>query len=82
MCRALWGALGRGALGRGLALLLVLLAGHRGRRSGSLHKTKHFVSLEYTVLCLLLLLWLLVSHLRLPASSAKAAGGRGKQMES
>lgn len=32
MCRALWGALGRGALGRGLALLLVLLAGHLGGR--------------------------------------------------
>lgn len=31
---ALWGALGGGALGRGLALLLVLLAGHLGRRAG------------------------------------------------
>ena len=32
LCWALWGALGGGAFGRGLALLLVLLAGHLGRR--------------------------------------------------
>lgn len=52
MCRALWGALGRGALGRGLALLLVLLAGHRGRRSGSLEGLKEKVSAEAPAQCL------------------------------
>ena len=40
MCWALWGALGGGALGRGLALLLVLLAGHLGGRSANLSKTE------------------------------------------
>ena len=40
LCWALWGALGGGALGRGLALLLVLLAGHLGGSSVSLDTFK------------------------------------------
>ena len=43
LCWALWGALGGGALGRRLALLLVLLAGHLGGSSVSLDTFKEKV---------------------------------------